>query len=138
MTLFIGIVATSMEEAKAEGKENAKQAERFQKRRQALKINNNSDVLEIYRTVFDELDVRGETKIDREAIKFLVKCIALLDTFREKAGKVETTHKVRRSPIFLFQGQNHTTLTFGCGCMCLSVSRESRYLSWKQRRRATS
>jgi DNA/RNA-binding domain of Phe-tRNA-synthetase-like protein len=76
MTLFIGIVATSMEEAKAAGKEDAKHDIRLKQRQRALGIDNES--LDLYAAVFKELDGKNEKKLGREAIKPLVRSLPLL------------------------------------------------------------
>lgn len=59
MTLFIGIVSTSMEEAKAHRKAEIMREEANDHRRRLLKIESER-VLDSYRKIFSELDTRGE------------------------------------------------------------------------------
>jgi len=77
LTLFIGIVATSMEEAKADHKDERKREEALIARAKLLGINSGAG-LEVYREIFTSLDKKNLHKLDRDAMKPLIKCLPLV------------------------------------------------------------
>jgi len=81
LTLFIGVVATSMEEAKQDHKEEKKREASLKERSRLLGINPKIG-LQLYRDLFASLDVKKERKLDREAMKPLLKCLPLVHAAR--------------------------------------------------------
>ena len=77
LTLFIGIVATSMEEAKTDHKDEQKREEALIARARLLGIDSGAG-LEVYREIFTSLDKKNLHKLDRDAMKPLVKCLPLV------------------------------------------------------------
>ncbi len=74
LTLFIGIIATAMEESKAEQDKKKGEEERIVTIGKLLGIDP-SLTAGLYVEVFDNLDTKGEGKVTREAIKRLVECL---------------------------------------------------------------
>ena len=72
LTLFIGIIATSMEEAKAKIREKAKNDERIELRAKYIGIENIKAVLPFYRRIFDYLDDEGDGTINKDEFKQLI------------------------------------------------------------------
>ena len=81
LTLFIGIVATSMEEAKHDQKEEQAREKKLEQRASALGIVSKLQ-LEQFREIFNYLDVKKEGKLDRDSMKPVVKCLPLVHTAR--------------------------------------------------------
>jgi hypothetical protein len=85
MTLFIGIVATSMEEAKQAGRLAAIAERRFELNRHVLELDH--DKVDIYKSIFDSLDMKHEKKLDREDLKSLVRSLPLVRVdYRNRNG----------------------------------------------------
>eukprot|EP00613_Pedinella_sp_CCMP2098_P075335 CAMPEP_0171912944 /NCGR_PEP_ID=MMETSP0993-20121228/11445_1 /TAXON_ID=483369 /ORGANISM="non described non described, Strain CCMP2098" /LENGTH=1353 /DNA_ID=CAMNT_0012546867 /DNA_START=112 /DNA_END=4169 /DNA_ORIENTATION=- len=77
LTLFIGIVATAMEEAKLAQRDEAKRELKALARCQTLGIAPGPP-LALYRAVFDDLDGKKEGRLDKEDLKPLVDALPLL------------------------------------------------------------
>jgi len=76
LNLFIGIVATAMEEAKHDQQEEAKLTQRLDEYARRLHIN--SKQFKLYSDVFDELDVGKEGQLDKHDLKMLIRCLSVL------------------------------------------------------------
>jgi voltage-gated sodium channel len=76
LNLFIGIVATAMEEAKSDQREEAKLDDRLKLYKELLHIDEKQ--FKLYEAVFDELDVKNEKKLDGQDLKLLVRCLSVL------------------------------------------------------------
>ena len=78
LTLFIGIIATSMEEVKAKYREEAKVDKRIALRAKYIGIDNLKAVLPFYRKIFDYLDDGGDGTISKEEFKQLIPVLTQL------------------------------------------------------------
>ena len=94
LTLFIGVVATSMEEAKQENKEEMKREADLLRRARLLNIDKQG--LELYRELYAHLDVKNEQKLDQLSMKPLLKCLPLASLARH-AKNAETSKNVDKS-----------------------------------------
>lgn len=72
LTLFVGVVATAMEEAKAEYAKAASTLSRCARRAEALELEESA--IESYRHIFALLDTRGEGKLSHESVKYILHC----------------------------------------------------------------
>ena len=81
LTLFIGIVATAMEEAKQDQKEEKEQEKKMLKRAGALGIDSRVGI-EQYRHIFDSLDKKKQGMLDKQAMKPLVRSLPLIAAAR--------------------------------------------------------
>jgi hypothetical protein len=87
ITLFVGIIATSMEEAKMKNEEDAKRQVRLEKRVKQLHIL--PAVIDIYRELFDKLNTKGDLYITRDQFKGIAKSVSLSKTYKPR-GWVES------------------------------------------------
>lgn len=78
LTLFVGVVATAYSAAKDEYTKAQDEFKRASSRSGALKLNGST--FQIYREIFDILDLRGEKRLKPELVKYILSCILMLDT----------------------------------------------------------
>jgi len=100
-------VATSMEEAKADHKDELKREEALNERAKLLGIESGAG-LEVYREIFSSLDKKQQHKLDRDGIKPLIKCLPLVHA----AMQVRAHHSFRESSIDLGNLEEHQNASY--------------------------
>jgi len=83
LTLFIGIVATSMEESKEANAAENERAERLVLRLEVLGLDRASPRLQHYRDMFKILDKLGDFKVEHDQLKKVVPCLAAIHKERQ-------------------------------------------------------
>ena len=104
LTLFIGIVATSMEEAKEGQKADEADERKLAKAAEALPVAAISESklkysLLLLRNIYDSMDKKGESLLDRDEMKPIYDLLPLLTTWKkfEKLSK-KYREKLLKSP----------------------------------------